>query len=652
MARRKQAPEKSESDITLEKVVSYYEASVESTHDSRKLSERDRDYTDNKQWTAEERSVIEKRGEPVITKNRIKPKVDFLLGLERKNRTDPRAAPRTLQDQDASEAATDAIRYVCDADNFSQTRSDVFDNIIVEGMGGAIVEVDEAFEIHVRQIPWDRIFYDPHSRTRLFHDSKYKGVVAWMDEDDAVTLYGEKAKDVIELSLSMGDASSTYDDKPLRMWIDYKRKRVKFCELYYQKAGTWYYCVFTKAGFIVEPKPSQYLDEDSEPICPIELTSCYVDRENNRYGTVRQYISPQDEINKRSSKALHLMSVRQVKVERGAVASIPELRRQLSKPDGVAEVNPGMMLELLPTGDMAAAQFQLLQEGKQEIEAGGANNALQGKGPESQSGRALQARQEGGLTELGPVLDGLRMWQREIYRQIWYRVKQYWTEERWIRITDDEKNIRFAALNRQTTYGEMAMKKAQALPPDQLQALQTQIQADPQSIQPMVENDVSRMDMDIILEDAPDTVSIQSEQFEMLAEMYKANPQNPQNPKGIPFEAVLELSALRNKKQLLEKMQGQQGGPQGPSPAQQMAEQMIIEEKKAEVATKQANAMKAQADAARAAEEARKAKIDADGSVIDNNIKMRELEVARQPDQMDSVVSDYLRNLMTNRTVQ
>ena len=45
------------------------------------------------------------------------------------------------------------------------------------------------------------------------------------------------------------------------------------------------------------------------------MASAHTDRENNRYGMVRDLISEQDEINKRRSKALHLLSVKQAVME-------------------------------------------------------------------------------------------------------------------------------------------------------------------------------------------------------------------------------------------------------------------------------------------------------------------------------------------------
>ena len=119
------------------------------------------------------------------------------------------------------------------------------------------------------------------------------------------------------------------------MWADYKRRRVRVCEHYYRDGEGWKFCIFTKGGFVVAPQASPYLGEDDQPECPIKAVSLYVDRDNNRYGEVRTMIGPQDEINKRRSKALHLINQRQVRVS-PAVANDPnEVRKELARPDGV-----------------------------------------------------------------------------------------------------------------------------------------------------------------------------------------------------------------------------------------------------------------------------------------------------------------------------
>src|SRR5258708_24324037 len=111
------------------------------------------------------------------------------------------------------------------------------------------------------------------------------------------------------------------------------------------------------------------------------------------------------------------MSVRQVRWERGAVEDINKARQELAKPDGVIETTPGMEFEVLKTGDMAAAQFNLLTEAKMEIDNVGANAATQGKDHSVQSGVALRARQQAGQTEIGPVFDVLKYCLFSVFRK-------------------------------------------------------------------------------------------------------------------------------------------------------------------------------------------------------------------------------------------
>jgi hypothetical protein len=50
-------------------------------------------------------------------------------------------------------------------------------------------------------VPWDRLFYDPHSRRIDFSDCRYLGIVIWMDRDELYDLYPQ-AEDVIEEAFS------------------------------------------------------------------------------------------------------------------------------------------------------------------------------------------------------------------------------------------------------------------------------------------------------------------------------------------------------------------------------------------------------------------------------------------------------------------
>lgn len=567
------------SDDVLSTLVQWFETAEDATTDSRAEAERDRDYRNGIQWTAEEVATLEKRKQPVITIDRIGPKVDFLVGMEASQRTDPKAFPRTPKEEEGANAASDSIRYVLDANRWDRVRSESFDFLVVEGMCGADIQVtdDDEREILVLPIMWDRMFFDPHSRKRDFSDAKYLGQFVWMDLEEAAEKYPGK-DDILEATLaSVSTDGETYDDVPRKRWADPKRKRVRIAEMWSFEGGQWFWSCFTKAG-ILKRMASPYTDEKGRSIAGFVFGSNYIDRDGNRFGVVRRWISLQDEINKRRSKAMHLMNVRQTYGNQ-TVGDKNNLRQELARPDGHVEMAGGAKFGedfgVIPTNDMAAAQFQLLQEAKSEIDAVGVNAALSGTESRNMSGRALMARQEQGLNELGPTFDNFKQWQLDVYRAIWCRIRQFWTAEKWVRVTDDERNVKFVGLNAPITLGEQLIEEAKAQGQKVTPDMEQRAKMIPQLQQVVgTRNNVAQMDVDIVLDTVPASASLQIEQFQALADLAG---------KGVPIppDALIEASNLRNKEKILKRMNGEgEDGAQAMLKLQQ-AEQAIQQLQKA-----------------------------------------------------------------------
>ncbi|MNU70338.1 hypothetical protein D3C71_597420 [compost metagenome] len=571
-----------EFDHHLDQLVRDFEAAEDGTRDARLRAERNRDYYDGKQLTTEEIAALRKRGQPPVVVNYIKRKIEILRGLERRSRTDPRAFPRNPQDEQGAEAATDALRFVADENDFDVVRSAVYEYMMIEGYGGADVVVEQAPNgetvVSIQEVPWDRLVYDPHSRKSDFSDARYRGIVIWMDKTEAFAAYPGR-EDAIEASLATMAMSETYDDRPKDgMWSDNRRTRVRIVQMHYQDAdGTWMVATFTRGGFLVDPQVSPYLDKYGQPTPSLIMRSCYIDRENNRYGAVSDWIDTQDEVNKRRSKALHLLNQRQTYGTQEAVKDVAEAKHELAKPDGHVVLNGGATFGqnfgILPTGDMANGQMELLQQATAEMQASGPNASLAGKDQRQLSGRAIQSQQQAGSIEVEPTVDELRQWTRDVYEAVWLRIKQFWTAEKWVRVTDDERNIKWVGLNKTVTVKD----RLEQLPPEmQQQALMLAAQQfgmnpqDPRLLeQPVaVENEVSGLDVDIVIQEGPDLATLQSEQFEQLAQM-------AQSGIPIPPKAIILASSLRNKDQILDEMeQGNALPPQVQQQMQQMQQQL------------------------------------------------------------------------------
>ena len=562
-----------EGDQELARFVHQFNQSADTTMNARKQAQIHRDYYDGQQWSDHEIEVLRQRGQPAITDNRIKDKVDYTLGLERKLRTDPKAQPRTPEDEFGADAATSALRYVAECNHFAQIKSAVFKNMAIEGFGGAEVIVDNSTysktqnkKVLIRYVRWDRLYYDGHSLAEDFADSRFQGIVKWMDLDQAKATY-PKIGDRFDLftSQSFTQPSDTYDDRP--RWFDRGRKRVQILEHYYKNGDTWYRVVFTRIGIIEGPDESVYIDsETGKKECPLILQSMYVDKDGNRYGIVKRYKDLQDEINKRRSKSLHLLSVNQATAEKGAVEDIETARKELARPDGFLEYTPGMKLEIRENADLAEGQFKLLQEAQMSLSATGPNEALLGQSGDI-SGRAKQLDQQGGIISLGIQGDNIRFWQKRVMIAAYNRMKQFWTSEQYIRITEGE-NIKFMPVNSTYPANHPHVQAGKKRPGDAM-------------------NVMADMEMDIIIDEAPEVATVEQEDFQALVSL--AGDAHVQ----IPGQALVEASGLSSarKKRVLDAMSGKlPDGTEIPPQVQQMLQQK--EQQISEIT--QAQAQKAQ----------------------------------------------------------
>lgn len=563
---------------------------------SRTRAERDLDYYNGKQWTSKEVAALKKRGQPVIAFNLIRNKIDYLQGLERQQRTVPRALPRTPMHEKDSEAVTDALRYVTQDQRYDDSKSRVWGDMLKVGWGGIEVTVEQRFDrnammattamtpadydVRLVRCAWDRMFWDPHSSEDDFSDASYLGLVIWMDRSEAVRRYGEGASSVFDETVSLASVGDTYDDRPRLAWIDSsKRKRIRVVQIYFiDTDGEWSFAEFTKGG-ILRNGPSPWKDEDGKREHPYAWRSSYVDRDNNRYGAVRDLIDPQDEINKRRSKALHLVTSRQTYGNRTFDANTKENKGQLQRADGhvtlEGEAQFGKDFGIIPTNDQASGHMEHMSQALSIFEVMGPNAAMMGKQAGSQSGRAILAQQQGGQTQMGLLTDTLRQMDMDVYRMTWNRIRQFWTGERWIRVTDDQNNMKWVGLNPAQQYDLTGVGNASVM-----------------------EASVSDLDVDIILDEAPAVGAMMDEQFALLVDLKRMD-QNGE----IPFKAIIAAAPnLRSKADLLKAIGEREQQP--PNPLAEVGAQAELAATQATAADKQASAKLKEAQAFKALSEA------------------------------------------------
>lgn len=564
-----------------------------------------RQYYHDKQWTDGEIERLRQRGQQATVRNRIKRKVDFLVGVEQRLRRDPKAYPRTPQHEHDADTATAALRYVCDDNLWPNVSSEAMHKGLVSGIGAVGVLI-EGQDPKLVEVPEDRFFYDPRSIKPDFSDARYCGLHLWLDTDEAKERWPDKAKQLEEMMDADGGGTTTsvVEQDRDQQWGDFENRRVRVVEFWEKTAKGWYFCFFT-GNIELESGVSPYLDENQKPDCPYVAWSPWIDEKGTRYGIVRTLKSIQDEVNYSASKMLHRISVRQMFYKDGSVEDVDDFSKQMARPDGKLKIAPHAEWgkDVGPVDDMKALQGEAErhQLAVQEMENYGPNPGLvgQGQGVDGASGRALLAQRDSGMTEMQPIFERQREWKLRCYRKMWDRVRQAWNAERFIRVTDDSNAIQFVPIN--------------------------SYQMDPMTGQIQAQNIVAEIDVDISLDEGPDTITMNEELMDQFTKLGEA----AMSPLG---KIVIELSNTPKKEQLLKMIDdGIQAMQPGPDPALQAkmeAEQMKLQADQAK--TQAEMAMQQQEQQARMAEMQAQAQLEADKAERDGRMKQMEFAANMQ----------------------
>lgn len=626
------------------KAVQFRQEAADGLREQRANAFIDSDYLDGEQWTEDEKRELAHRNQMPVVVNLIQPKISAVCGSEIRGRRDPKAIPRTQTHEDDAAPMTDALRYVADMNSLDQIKSLCAEDFYKVGWCGTHSEIDAEDEnaVRITRIEWDRLFWDPVSRKHDFGDAKFVGFDTRMDVEDAKSDPRYEGKEDV-IDATERTASESYDEEANSetdlVWYNRSTKSILVVEMYYQSGGVWYVTHFVRGGFLIEPRAVQLRDDRRKPrtVCPLNMMSCFILRKNHeRCGLVRGMIHAQDEINHRRSKALYALSVRQAKYTGALDANV--LRDELAMPDAMIKINEGENFDILPTGDMTQWQFQIYQQSMYEMDLVGPSIGLQGPVDEDTSGRAVLARQDAGSLALEPVFDRMASWERTVFQHSWFWIRRFWTEEKWLNVTDDQerKGYRFVPLNRKVTRGErmeelmedgadlpaaltlvgMDKREAkqvagmveQAKQSEQGAVLMQQMMAEFQPFleEELVLNNVAESQIDVIITQGPDVPTIQQEQYQKLAEVLGALSAIPDNQRA---RLIIEASQLRNKEELLKLLEEPPPDPKAEQEAA-IAKELQLESIKAELRKIVSEAMENEANAQRTLADAEKKKAE------------------------------------------
>lgn len=522
-----------------------------------------RRYYDGDQLSPEQLDILRREGRPPVIYNEIQPAIDGIVGTVERLRQDPKAYPRTPRHEQGAEVATSVLNYALDACNWRSITPRIARNGALDGVAGvemAFIDGDVGDrEITLKPIDAETFFYDPRSVEPDFSDALYMGVSKWVDIDVAKGLFPDRAQDIEDIADQGGGQEEWNLNDRQNLWVSTNERKIRIVEQWYKRRGKWKFAFYTGA-MILHEGDSEFLDEKGDTTSRYILFSANVDFEGDRYGFFRNLKPMQDEINSRRSLGLKALMATRVYVEKGTVDDVENIRAEINRLDGVIQYPHGAKIDERDNAAKAAGNFEMLQEARQQMDRRSLSPPVSAEAgaPKDLSGRAIQLLQQAALARIGPFLLGYRDWKIRVYRAMWNNIQRYWESERWIRVTDDDGLAEFMPIN-SVSFNETG--------------------------QPVIQNQLGSLDIDIVLDEGPDSVTLMQDTFDTLVQL-------SQQGAPVPPDVVLEMSNLPGsmKKRIMDKLQQAQQQPDPAAQAMQAKLQLEQQKMQMDMAAKQAAA--------------------------------------------------------------
>ena len=492
-----QAPE----PWSLERKKEAFREAEEALQEPRKLAFRDRAYYDNyddDQWTTYEKTKLRERRQQISSSNRIKGKVNATLFYVENAKSDPKPYPTREGSEAGVEIVEDAIDYIERNTDFDNIEWECAFDLSWAGCEAVEITLDpRTNDVEVEKIPYERFFYDPRSMKRDFSDARYLGYCEWLDVEVAKSKYkSAEAQRFIESSFDgMQSVDEGYEDKPYGIYGDKARQRIRVIVLYYRNArDEWQVCHFTGAGTLFEsvsPWPDEYGNAPG-----IIARALYRNKDGKIFGPIRDWISPQNEINQRKSRSLHLLSDRRTWGMTGWTADENQAKEALTRADGHLSVTGpiGQTWGLIDSTAEIQGNFELLQQAIADVELGGQYTSGNQQRANDQSGVALERLQAAGLAQDAPFFKAHKAFKLACYRRFWFMAKKFWNGPRSLPIITPNGPARFLKINQP-------------------------IGVDPMTGQQIIQNPISQIDVDFIIDTGPEMITLPAQEYELLKEI-------------------------------------------------------------------------------------------------------------------------------------
>lgn len=446
---------------TIEDLKDSFKVGYEAFEASRKEANDIWDLYHNRQYTQDQLTVLENRGQPAETFNVIKMFARMLVGYYSTIVNTVVATPVNPRDIDNAALLNDTIASV-----FEDNRFDILgDQIKLGGLvsGVLVCEVTvqdtgvrDTFNRPVNRVNYEsvndsEVVFDPASTQDDYSDAGFLHRFKWLTEDAVIRTYGKAALDKLDaynnfLNIDEADFDFNYGYEYTGYYRVFNNYLVVHTVLE-DTAGKRWSCHWS--GDIMLSKV-EITNQDTR--WPYRVQFLHSSNVTEYYGIFREVSESQRAINQALIKLQLMVNSEKAFVETGAVDNIDDFTVNFNRVNAVIQVKDldGIRVEQLSREVLD--QYTVIDKSLDRIQRVlGVNDSFLGMAYASDSGRKVKLQQNATIMSLRYVTARIESFYRSLGEDTAKLIRQYYTANQVLMVTDQIVGHRWIELNKPIT---------------------------------------------------------------------------------------------------------------------------------------------------------------------------------------------------------
>lgn len=416
------------------------------------------DFFHNRQYTSEQKAILENRGQPQETFNVIKMMSRHLIGYYSTMINKIVVKPTNYGDIDIATLLNDTVAHTIEKNSFESEGNSVKLDGILSGLFCSYIDVVDTGktdefgraikDITIEAVNSAEIVLDPMSSKPDYSDARYIHRFKWLSEEDIRAAFGKYKTDKLTaywnfLDVEEAEFDYKYGDQFEGIYRRHNNYLVVHTIMTCDKGDT--YSVYWAGDTILTKKKITY----KKVRFPYRVVKLNNSDKTEFYGIFREVIESQKAINQALIQIQLMVNSSKAFVANGAVKSISDFTTAFNRVNSVIPVQnlQGIKIENL-SGDIQKNYF-IMDKALERIKLMlGVNDSFLGQAFASDSGRKVKLQSNASIITLNYITEKIELYYKLVGWDIVHLIQQYYTSHRVLRIADEAAGDRWVELNK------------------------------------------------------------------------------------------------------------------------------------------------------------------------------------------------------------